>query len=134
MPAKDHYERILIPYDFSDTAKLALEHAQTLVQQLKVDVVLLHIVETPSIVSSFKNVFRSEEKKFHEHAEEELKKVAESFSHKIGSKVIYNAGGVPGFVSKFIRCPETQLTIIILSNLENMWFWNQNINFMFNCL
>lgn len=87
MSAKDHYERILIPFDFSDTAKLALDHATTLVSQLKVDVILLHIVETPSIASSFKNVFKSEEKKFHEHAEEELKKVAAEFSRKVGAKV-----------------------------------------------
>ena len=87
MAAKTHYERILVPYDFSDTAKLALEHTTSLVRQLKVDVILLHIVESPSIASSFKNVFKSEEKKFHEHAEEQLKKVAEEFSHKIGAKV-----------------------------------------------
>jgi len=87
MATKDHYGRILIPYDFSETADLALEHAISLVKQLNVDVVLLHIVETPSIASSFKSVFRSEEKKFHEHAEEELKKVAEEFSLKIGAKV-----------------------------------------------
>lgn len=88
MAAKNHYGKVLIPYDFSDTAKLALEHAMPLVQQLKVDVVLLHIVETPSVASSFKSVFKSEEKKFHQHADDEIKKVAEEFSHKIGAKVL----------------------------------------------
>ncbi len=53
--------------------------------------------------------------------------ITDGNTYKINSKIVYNAGGVPGFLSKTINCPETGLSIVILSNLEHPWFWNENI-------
>ena len=46
-------KRILIPYDFSETAKLSLEHAVFMAKLLKADIYLLHILESVSFTSAF---------------------------------------------------------------------------------
>jgi CubicO group peptidase (beta-lactamase class C family) len=39
-------------------------------------------------------------------------------------KIITHAGGHPGFLSKFIRCTDKEITVIILCNTADDTFWN----------
>jgi nucleotide-binding universal stress UspA family protein len=48
----DFINRILIPYDFSETADLSLEHAVFMAKLMKAEITLLHIVETVSFTSA----------------------------------------------------------------------------------
>ena len=52
-----HIKRILIPYDFSETAALALEHATFMAKLVKAEVELLYVMESSSFVSSISHAF-----------------------------------------------------------------------------
>ena len=57
--------KILIPYDFSETADLSLEHAVFMAKLLKAEITLLHIVETLTFTSSIRHSLSGFEKKDH---------------------------------------------------------------------
>ena len=46
MSKRFHIKRILIPYDFSETADLALEHAVFMAKLHKADIVIAHVIES----------------------------------------------------------------------------------------
>ena len=50
-------KRILIPYDFSDTAALALEHGAFMAKLMKAEITLLHVIESYSFASAITNAF-----------------------------------------------------------------------------
>lgn len=69
-------ERILIPYDFSETADLSLEHAVFMAKLLKAEIVLLHIVETLALPSAISHAFSGFEKKVESASNEKLNELA----------------------------------------------------------
>lgn len=84
-------KRILIPYDFSETADLALEHAVFMAKLHKADIVLLHVIETYSFTSAISHAFsksQSEfESKIESSASEKLQQLADKLHHDSGMGV-----------------------------------------------
>lgn len=80
-------KRILLPYDFSDTAALSLSHAVHLAQTAGAEIFLLHIVETSTFPSSIAHAFSGFEKKVEEASNEKLTELAEELSGRHGVKI-----------------------------------------------
>ncbi len=76
--------KILIPYDFSETADLSLEHAVFMAKLLKADITLLHIVETVSFTSAISHAFGGFEKKIETETNEKLELLAREIHMKSG--------------------------------------------------
>ena len=68
--------KILIPYDFSETADLSLEHAVFMAKLLKAEITLLHIVETLTFTSSIRHSLSGFEKKVESASNEKLQELA----------------------------------------------------------
>lgn len=80
MQKKFDIKKILIPFDFSETASLSLEHAVHMAQLHKAEITLLHVVESASFTSAFSHAFSSNyEKKVEGETTDKLKDLA----HKI---------------------------------------------------
>ncbi len=77
-------KKILIPFDFSETAALSLEHAVFMAQLLKADITLLHIVETVSFTSAISHALGGFEKKIESATNEKLTQIAEDIHRKSG--------------------------------------------------
>ncbi len=71
-----HIKKILIPFDFSETAELSLEHAVFMAKLLKAEIVLLHIVETLTLPSAIGHAFTGFEKKVESASNDKLKELA----------------------------------------------------------
>src|SRR5436853_4073201 len=88
-------QSILIPYDFSDTAALALEHAVFMAKLCKAKINLLHVIETYSFTSAISNAFsksQSEfENKIEESTKEKLRGIAEGIHKKAAIQVNFIA-------------------------------------------
>jgi nucleotide-binding universal stress UspA family protein len=88
-------QNILIPYDFSETAALALDHAVFMAKLCKAKITLLHVIETYSFTSAISNAFsksQSEfESKIEETTKEKLKGIAEGIHKKSAIQVNYVA-------------------------------------------
>jgi nucleotide-binding universal stress UspA family protein len=86
-------QRILIPYDFSETAELALEHATFMAKLHKAEIHLLHVVESYSFTSAISNAFSKSqteyETKIETSANVRLKEIADKLHHNSGMKVIF---------------------------------------------
>lgn len=80
-------KRILIPFDFSETAALSLDHAIHLTKASNAELFLLHIVETATFPSSISHAFSGFEKKVEEATNEKLKELADQLSSEHGVKV-----------------------------------------------
>lgn len=68
--------KILIPYDFSETAALSLEHAVFMAKLLKADIILLHIVETVTFTSAIGHALSGFEKKIENTSNQKLDEIA----------------------------------------------------------
>lgn len=68
-------KRILIPYDFSETAALSLEHAVFMAKLLKADIYLLHILESVSFTSAFGAAFGNVDKKLESESNTKLDEI-----------------------------------------------------------
>ncbi|HEX5002057.1 MAG TPA: universal stress protein [Bacteroidia bacterium] len=79
--------KILIPYDFSETADLSLEHAVFMAKLLQAEITLLHIVETVSFTSAISHAFGGFEKKIESATNEKLEEVAKNIHMKSGVKL-----------------------------------------------
>lgn len=77
-------KNILIPYDFSETADLSLEHAVFMAKLLKADITLLHIVETVSFTSAISHALSGFEKKIEDATIEKLDQLAKDIHLKSG--------------------------------------------------
>lgn len=88
-------QNILIPYDFSETAALALEHAVFMAKLCKGKITLLHVIETYSFTSAISNAFsksQSEfENKIEETTKEKLKGIADGIHKKSAIQVNFVA-------------------------------------------
>ncbi len=92
MSKKFQIQRILIPYDFSETAELALEHATFMAKLHKAEIHLLHIVESYSFTSAISNAFSKSqteyETKIETSANVRLKEIADKIHSSSGMKII----------------------------------------------
>jgi nucleotide-binding universal stress UspA family protein len=88
--------KILIPFDFSETAELSLEHAVFMAKLLKAEIYLLHIVETTTFPSSISHAFSGFEKKVEEASNEKLKELADKLhvEHGIQVHIITEVGKI----------------------------------------
>jgi len=77
-------QKILIPYDFSETAGLSLEHAVFMAKLLKAEITLLHIVETVSFTSAISHALSGFEKKIEDATIEKLDQLAREIHLKEG--------------------------------------------------
>ena len=86
-------KKLLIPFDFSETAELALEHAVFMAKLHKADLHLLHVIESYSFTSAISHAFsksQSEfESKIESSANEKLKQLSEKLHHDSGMAVFY---------------------------------------------
>jgi nucleotide-binding universal stress UspA family protein len=80
-------KKILIPYDFSETAALSLEHAIFMAKLIKAEIILLHIVETTTFPSSIAHAFSGFEKKVEEASNEKLAELANKIHLENGVQV-----------------------------------------------
>ena len=80
----DLINKILIPYDFSETADLSLEHAIFMAKLLKAEITLLHIVETVSFTSAISHAFSGFEQKIESATNEKLEQLAKDIHQKSG--------------------------------------------------
>lgn len=87
MQPKSKIERILIPYDFSDTAALALDHAVFMAKLLRAEIKLIHVVETMTFTSAISHAFSGFEKKIESASDEKLKEIADRIHAESGVSV-----------------------------------------------
>src|ERR1700704_5350360 len=91
MGKKFHIQRILIPYDFSETAELALEHATFMAKLHKSQIFLLHVIESYSFTSAISNAFTKSqteyESKIETSANVRLKDIADKLHRGSGMTV-----------------------------------------------
>ncbi len=80
-------KRILIPYDFSETAGACLNHAVHLASRFSAELFLLHIIETSTFPGLIAHAFSGFEKKAEESSNEKLQELAEQLTREHGLKV-----------------------------------------------
>lgn len=80
----DFIDKILIPYDFSETADLSLEHAVFMAKLMKAEITLLHIVETVSFTSAISHALSGFEQKIESTTNEKLEILAREIHIKSG--------------------------------------------------
>src|SRR6187399_414607 len=83
-----HIQKILIPFDFSETAELALEHASFMAKLLKAEITLLHVVESYSFASAISQAFSKTQSEFETKVEagakERLQQISDELHHRDG--------------------------------------------------
>lgn len=77
-------KKILIPYDFSETADLSLEHAVFMAKLLKAEITLLHIVETLTFTSAISHALSGFEKKVETASNEKMRELADRLHRENG--------------------------------------------------
>ena len=89
-------KKILIPFDFSETASLSLEHGVFMAKLMKAEIYLLHIVETTTFPSSIAHAFSGFEKKVEEASNQNLKALADKLhsEHGIPVQIITEVGKI----------------------------------------
>ncbi len=106
-------KKILIPYDFSETADLSLEHAVNMARLHKAEIVLLHVVESASFTSAIATAFS---KGYEKDVEGETTKKLEELAKKIhiDSSVSVSARTEVGRIYKKIVAVTRDLDIDII--------------------
>ena len=93
MTKKFQIQKVLIPYDFSETAELAIEHAVFMAKLHKAEIILLHIIESFSFATAISSAFgksQSEfENKIEASAKDKLQQLTEKLHHDSGMKVTF---------------------------------------------
>ncbi len=69
MNKKFRIQKILIPFDFSETAELALEHAVFMAKLHKADITLLHVIESYSFTTAISQAFGKSQSEFEKKIE-----------------------------------------------------------------
>jgi len=82
-----HVKRILIPYDFSETAGACLNHATDMARRFNAELFLLHIIETSTFPGFISHAFSGFEKKVEESSNEKLQELADRLTAQHGLKV-----------------------------------------------
>ena len=82
-----HVTKLLVPYDYSESAAIGLEHAVIFAKSFGAEIFLLHILEASTFQNSLTHLFSSVEKKAEETSKEKLEEIALSISSRSGVKV-----------------------------------------------
>lgn len=80
-------KKILIPFDFSETAALSLDQAINMAKTVDAEIVLLHIVETSTFPSTISHAFSGFEKKIEEASNEKMQELADKIQNENGISV-----------------------------------------------
>lgn len=106
--------KILIPYDFSETAALSLEHAVFMAKLLKAEIVLLHIIESVSFASALSQTFGSTEKKAEAEAIKKLEQLAKDIHmhHGVTLKIMTEFGKVYKRISAVAKDVEADIIVM----------------------
>ena len=112
-------KKILIPFDFSETAELSLEHGVFMAKLMKAEVYLLHIVETTTFPSSIAHAFTGFEKKVEEASNENLKALADKLhaEHGISVQIITEVGKIYKRIS-ISSSWERMVQVVTVTSLE----------------
>ena len=107
-------KKILIPYDFSETADLSLEHAVFMAKLLKAEITLLHIVETLTFTSAIRHSLSGFEKKVETASNEKMQELAQRLHVENG--IVVNVMTDVGKIYKRIvhNAKQTHSDIIIM--------------------
>ncbi len=107
-------KKILIPYDFSETADLSLEHAVFMAKLLKAEIILLHIVETLTFTSAISHALSGFEKKVETASNEKLLELADRLHRENG--IVVNVLTDVGKIYKRIvhNAKQTHSDIIVM--------------------
>ena len=93
MGRKFQIKKILIPYDFSETADLAIEHAVFMAKLHKAEIVLVHVIESYSFTTAISSAFGKSQSEFEEKIEsstnDKLKQLTDKLHHDSGMKVTF---------------------------------------------
>ena len=93
MITKFHIKKILIPFDFSETADLALEHAVFMAKLHKAEIILVHVIESYSFTSAISSAFGKSQSEFEEKIEsstnDKLQLLTQKLHSESGIKVIF---------------------------------------------
>ena len=93
--------KIVIPYDFSETAALALEHGVFMARFYRAEIILIHVVESRSFTSALTSAFtKADDEEVKTSANAKLKEISDDIHHKSGIKVTYTT--VSGSIYKNI--------------------------------
>src|SRR6185503_13034058 len=88
-----HIKRILIPFDFSETAELALEHGTFMAKLFKAEIALLHVIESYSFASAITSAFSKTQSEYEEKVEssanDKFRDMATKIHHDTGMTVNY---------------------------------------------
>lgn len=82
-----HVSKLLVPYDYSESAAIGLEHAVIFAKSFNAEIFLLHILEASTFQNSLTHLFSSVEKKAEETSKEKLEEIAQSISKQSGINV-----------------------------------------------
>ncbi|MCX6291714.1 MAG: universal stress protein [Bacteroidetes bacterium] len=117
MSKKFHIQKILIPYDFSETAELALEHATFMAKLHKAEIHLLHVIESYSFTSTISSAFsksQSEyESKIETSAKARLKEIADKL-HRGSGMTVHCYAEVGKIYKKIINVAEEKSIDILV--------------------
>ena len=83
----DLIRKIVIPFDFSETAELSLEQAVFMAKLLQAEITLLHIVETVSFTAAISQAFSGFEKKIETATNQKLEELANEIYLKSGVSI-----------------------------------------------
>ncbi len=109
-----HIKKILIPFDFSETAELSLEHAVFMAKLLKAEIVLLHIVETLTLPSAISHAFSGFEKKVESASNDKLKELAHQLhiDNGIEVSIITEVGNIHKKIAQTAKQSHIDLVIM----------------------
>ncbi|MFM7016279.1 MAG: universal stress protein [Bacteroidota bacterium] len=72
-----HVTKLLVPFDYSESASIGLEHAVIFAKSFNAEIFLLHILEASTFQSSLTHLFSSVEQKAEATSKEKLNDIAE---------------------------------------------------------
>ena len=118
MGKKFQIKKILIPFDFSETAQLALEHAVFMAKLHKAEILLVHVIESFSFASAISSAFGKSQSEFNEKIEvsagEKLQQLTEKLHHDSGMKVSHRMESGKIYKKIVAIAEETESDIIIM--------------------
>jgi nucleotide-binding universal stress UspA family protein len=118
MSRKFQIRKILIPFDFSETAELALEHAVFMAKLHKADMVLVHVVESFSFATAISNAFGKSQSEFEEKIEssanDRLQQLADKLHHDSGMSVVFRTEAGKIYKKIINIAEEIQADIIVM--------------------
>lgn len=104
-------QRILVPFDFSETAELALEHAVFMAKLHKAEIHLLHVVESYSLTAAISNAFSKSQSEF----ESKVESSAQSKLEELTAKLHHDSG-----MPVFHRTEKGKIYKTVVSVAENI--------------